>query len=150
MPAKISISLVLALLVLALAGGNPFLQPPARAVSAPAPAPVPLVAGSGLVRLADRDLGDRNFVDGDFVDGDFGSNATRDDLDAKFVQSEECPDPALRSQVVAVRHDASGRPVWVLQDGRAVRRNPAHDPRRPKLQPLLLVESPPAAPPRRR
>ena len=133
MPAKFSISLVLALLVLALAGGNPFLPPTARAVSSPPPAPVPLIAGNGLVRLVDHPVDD----------------ATRGDLDAKFVQSEECPDPALRGQVVAVRNDASGRTVWVLQDGRAVRRNPAHDPRHPKLQPLLLVEAAPAAPPRR-
>ena len=95
MPAKITISLVLALLVLALAGGNPFLRSPANDVSSARPTPVPLVAGSapvadaglvagtglvaetGLVRLADRDFADRDFVDRDLAD-----NETRDDLDA--------------------------------------------------------------------
>jgi hypothetical protein len=49
------------------------------------------------------------------------------------VETPLCPEPGLQARVVAVRYDRLGLPVWVLDDGSLVRRNPQAGPGQPKV-----------------
>ncbi|MBX3463367.1 MAG: hypothetical protein KF830_09360 [Planctomycetes bacterium] len=95
MSAKLCIALALTVLFLALAVGNPFL--PAVAGGPP----VGVGPEHGRVPLLPLRLAP--------------TLATR----------PACPDPDLEDLVVEVRIDAHGEPVWVLRDGRTVRRDDA-------------------------
>lgn len=39
-----------------------------------------------------------------------------------------CPEPALQALVAEVRFDATGEPLWILRDGRVLRRDGAPTP----------------------
>jgi hypothetical protein len=126
MQSKLCLVLALAVLVGALAGGNPFLShgtdvslrvEPSPAVDVPQ---APLVARTASF---DRRAG---AVAVPAVDGGRVQVALS-------VVPPPCPEPSLRSRVVAVRHDAKGQPIWVLDDGRLVRANPSPRPGQPKV-----------------
>lgn len=133
MQSKLCLVLALAVLVGALAGGNPFLSRgvdvPLRAVPGDeAAAPLPPV----LAVTAD--------FRGDAA-GPVPASAERRPLPmATFpgFAAAPCPDASLRALVVRVRPDAAGRPIWVLNDGRQVRANPRPGPGQPAV---VLVDA---------
>jgi hypothetical protein len=110
MPAKPTLLLSIALLLAALAMGNPFLgnvaTAPGEAAPAPLAAPVPVATPVGFEREA------------------FERQATAAERsgpvdDAALAGLE----PALRSLVTGTRRDEDGAVVWLLRDGRTVRRD---------------------------
>lgn len=105
MSAKPTLLLTIALLLAALAMGNPFL---ATVDAAPGPlvAPVPVVVPVGFERPA-TELPAVATERSDSVD------------DAALAGLE----PALRSLVFGTRRDEDGAVVWLLRDGRTVRRD---------------------------
>lgn len=52
--------------------------------------------------------------------------------------AEACPDASLQPLVVRVRKGADGQPIWVLRDGRQVRRNPKTGPGEPLVVPVVV------------
>lgn len=52
--------------------------------------------------------------------------------------AEVCPDAALQPLVVRVRKGSDGQPIWVLRDGRQVRRNPKTGPGEPLVVPVVV------------
>lgn len=103
MQSKLCLWLAVAVLVGALVGGNPFLPRGTDAPLRAAPAPLPTAHSAAF------------------------------DLRAVAGEAPRCPEPGLQAHVVAVRYDGSGLPVWVLDDGRQVRRNPQAGPGQPKV-----------------
>jgi len=140
MPPKLFLMLVVVVLLAVLVGGNPFLSKnaagrvPAVPLSTSAPA-----AGATLVGMEAAEPLGRVSAEGneaqpghaaDFADvhrmelpGQTVGAAHRGQRQGSAVLLE-CPDPLLRHLVVEVETDASGAPIWVLRDGRRLRRNP--------------------------
>ncbi|MEO6597233.1 MAG: hypothetical protein ABIP94_21025 [Planctomycetota bacterium] len=157
MQAKIGFVLVAAVLVGALVSGNPFLAP--RAIVAPvegapvegAPVAVVLVnvvpmgavtpatsrAGKAMGAVASDAALQRAFLQDalERSSSSDGPGSVRAGPTAP-LDGVTCPDRSLRPLVVEVRTDRDGAPVWVLRDGRVLRRNPLTGEGQPVLVPL--------------
>ena len=59
-------------------------------------------------------------------------------VEPKDAAAEVCPDASLQPLVVRVRKGADGQPIWVLGDGRQVRRNPKTGPGEPLVVPVVV------------
>lgn len=146
MAPKTCFLLALGLLVLALARGNPFLRAPAAALTpapaaaSPGPGPVAVPSVTAVPLRARAAAVPAESSEGGVVLASVRGGLPSPGKDTGLGSAlEPCPDPALQALVVAVRRAADGHTVWVLADGRAVRRNPAHDPRHPTAAPVLVV-----------
>lgn len=127
MQSKLCLLLALVVLIGVLAGGNPFLpcrSPAAKATeesgagspSVGQPVPPTYALSAPAPRLLDPAI--RLTGAPAAVPASSARNA------AKVVAADECPNVALRADVVQVLHDVMGRPIWVLRDGRALRVDP--------------------------
>lgn len=148
MQSKLCLALALIVLIGALVGGNPFLTGgagvPLRTASStavPTDASVsrdsaPIVLGGETPRAALVSLraGSAPLAAKDTrpLDRERGESAG--------VDGELCPDVLLRPLVVRVRHAVDGTPIWVLRDGREVRRNPRRGPGQPLVVPVVPVQ----------
>jgi hypothetical protein len=143
MQPKLFLLLAILLLLAALLGGNPFLGkcrpcpvvPLNTAPATPAGEAV-LPVGFETKRSGSRDGHEgQNTLANLVVAPPDGTVAAKGAAKGK-VLAPVCPDPLLRPLVVDVEVDASGTPIWVLEDGRRLWRNPA------SKEPLL-VQAPP-------
>lgn len=130
------LGLVIVVLFGALAVGNPFL--PCRSDRAmprdAAPVPVSSVeAGFGAVAGHRASSGLAGLRAGLPLATPVSLRAGGAAADASRMQESEaagageltllpCPEPALQSEVVAVKRGFDGEPVWLLRDGRRLRR----------------------------
>lgn len=117
-PMQSKLCLLLALLVLigVLVGGNPFL-PSRSAAASSEPGPQPTSPTYALSAPAPNAPAPDAQLVGLPASGSSGRPAVA-------LPAEECPNVALRAEVVKVLHDAGGQPIWVLRDGRALRLDP--------------------------
>ena len=60
----------------------------------------------------------------DPVDGPPDATAAVKGTTKGTAAAAPCPDPLLRPLVIGVESDPSGAPIWVLDDGRRLWRNP--------------------------
>ncbi len=156
MQQKLFLMLALVVLLGALVEGNPFLpngrdRAPAGLVPLHALAPtVPERLGAGSPdRLEARPLPtaalavDLQHAGRDAQPVSASSRRAR----AAAAVATECPDPMLRPLVVAVESNAAGAPIWVLTDGRRLRRNPLVGAGQPVLVPVGAGEDGPPGKP---
>ena len=142
MQPKLFLMLAIVVLLAALVAGNPFL---ARCSPGPCPAvplqavppatpvgeavlPVAFVANRSGLRDANESrmpaaaMGQTGPV-GLVLNAPDGTAPSKGTTKGKAA-APQCPDPLLRPLVIDVESDASGAPIWVLEDGRRLWRNP--------------------------
>ncbi|HZN41040.1 MAG TPA: hypothetical protein VFD82_19695 [Planctomycetota bacterium] len=152
---KLFLMLAVVALLAALLAGNPFLgkcRPAGLAVPLDAAPPATPVGEAVLpVAFAQNRSGPRDANEGRIPAAAMGQatpvglvlnqpdGLTKGAARGKAA-APQCPDPLLRPLVVDVESDASGAPIWVLEDGRRLCRNPVAG-----KEPLLVP-----APPRKK
>ena len=120
MQPKLFLMLAIVVLLIALLGGNPFLGKCRPCSVVPLHAAPATPAGVALLPVAfETNGGPRATPVSLVVAQPDGTGLTGK------AAAPQCPDPLLQPLVIDVEVDASGTPIWVLEDGRRFWRNPA-------------------------